>query len=325
MAEIGHVFDYDDQFFRMVTTGLAKTMSKHVRWINRFEGENPGEIEMRRVFLPFYTSLTGEENFVLDLFVDDIVDERVTMNTDQYQRGTITLNGISTKSDELANPNEYLSKKETINDTIRKVISKVKAVPVTINYDIEIQLATANEVDKVTQKLINIFYNYQFYNYDYYGIKIDAFFGLPDDKGIEIQRELSMDNDRKKKITFSLEVQTYYPIFDIDTDDLMVCVNDNAYDWETIGISKPSLNFTDSLKNLNSDYGQIAYSGNDDSFEEGKTGIRKVYWYNMYREMEQYKTRNQDPNYNPSQWNKEDFPGVDAGQSNKNNDENDLD
>ena len=328
MSEIGHVFDFDDQFFRMITVSLAKTLSKRVRWINRFTPNNSNESGFIRVFLPFQTSLTGDETFVLDAFVDDIVDKRVSTNTDQYQRGRITFTGFNSRSDEFANPNQYLSKKETINSTLRKIISKVKAVPVTVNYDIEIQLATSNEIDKVSQKLMNVFYNYQFLNFDYYGLKLDAFFNLPDDKSIEIPRDIDMDSDRKLKLTFSLEVQTYYPIFMIDSDDLIVCDNDDEIDWEYLDIPKPTLEYKQSLKNLNQIYGQTALSGGSHEDEnnevvEGKTEIRKVYWYNMYREMEKYVNRNSDPNYKPSQWNKEDFDGVDPGQSIKN--DNDLD
>ena len=322
MSEIGHEYDFDDQFFRMITVSLAKTLSKRIRWINRFSSED-GKTGFRRFFLPFITSLTGDERFVLDAFVDDIVDERVTLNTDQFQRGTIIFTGYNTRSDEFANPNQYLSKKEKINDTVKKIISKVKAVPVSINFDIEIQLATSNEVDKVSQKLMNVFYNYQFFNYDYYGLKMDAFFNLPDDKTIEIGREIDMDSDRKKKITFNLEVQTYYPIFMIDGDDLIVCDNDDDINWEYLEIQQPTLNYEESLKGLNESYNQTAFSGgtpHDENNEniEGMTGIRPVYWYNMYREMEKYENRVQDPNYNPSNWNKEDFDGVDPGQSSRN-------
>jgi len=328
MSDIGHIYDFDDQFFRMVVVGLANTLSKQIRWINKFEPENEDETGYIRVFLPFYTSMTGEERFVFDAFVDDVVDKRVTLNTDQLQRGMIEFKGFTTNTDQLANPNQYLAKKETINSTIRNIISKVKAVPVTLNFDIQIQMATSNEIDKVSKKLLTILYNYFFFNIDYYGIKIDSFFELPDDKTIEIQRELNMENDRKKKITFSLDVHTYFPIFDIETDDLMVCDNDDAIDWDELNIPRPTLNFNESIRNLNETYGQIALSGGsitDDNniTEEGKTEIRKVYWYNMYREFDNYKKKNQDPSYNPSQWNKEDFDGVDPGKSSRNN--NDLD
>jgi len=345
MNEIGHEYDFDDQFFRMVTISLANILSKNIRWINKFEPENENETGFKRVFLPFYTSLTGEERFVFDAFIDDIVDKRVSMNTDQLQRGMIEFKGFTTNTDQLANPNQYLSKKVKINSTIKKIISKVKAVPVTLNFDIQIQLATVNEIDKVSQKLLTVFYNYFFFNFDYYGLKIDAFFPLPDDKQIEIQRELNLENDRKKKITFSLDVNTYFPIFDIDIDDLMICDNDDSINWDELDIPRPTIDFNESLKKLNETYGQVAYSGsiggydedgnpsvtgeydkngnyigNDGKTIEGKTQIKKVYWYNMYRELDKYKSNNQDVNYNPSQWNKEDFDGVDPGESSRNND-----
>ena len=328
MSEIGYEFDFDDNFFRAISISLANTLSKQIRWINKFEPENENESGYMRVFLPFYTSLTGDERFVFDAFIDDIVDKRVSMNTDQLQRGMIEFKGFSTNTDQLVNPNQYLAKKTNINSTIRTIISKVKAVPVTLNFDVKIQLATSSELDKVSQKLLTVLYNFMFFNIDYYGIKLDAYFSLPDDKTIEIQRELNMENDRKKFITFSIDVNTYYPIFDIETDDLIVCDNDDQLDWDELGIKRPSLDLSQSVKNLNETYGQMALSGgtnyNENYFnEEGKTLIRKVYWSNMYRQMNDYKSKDDDPNYNPSQWKKEDFDGVDAGKSSRNN--NDID
>jgi len=322
MKEIGHVYDFDDQFFRMVTVSLANTLSKRVRWINKYTPENDNETGYKRVFLPFYTSLTGDERFVFDAFIDDIVDKRVSMNTDQYQRGHITLNSISSNSEEFSNPNQYLAQKETINGVIKKIISKVKAVPITLTYDVTIQLATANEIDKVTQKLMNTFFNYQFFNFDYYGIKIDAQFILPDDKGFEFIRDVDMQSDRKRKMTFTLEIKTNFPIFMIDSDDLIVCDNDGDFDWDKIGVPRPTLDFKDSLKRYNEGFGQTAYVGGDVKDEnnktiEGKTEIRKVYWYNLYREMDKYKYKDNNPDWKPEHWDKEDFDGIEPGKSKK--------
>jgi hypothetical protein len=327
MSNIGIHHDYDDQFFRMITISVAKTLSRNIRLINKFEPEDETKTGMYRFFLPFYTSLTGSERFVLDAFVDDVVDKRVNVNTDQHQRGSIIFTGFNSRSDESANPNQYLSKKEEINGTIRKVISKVKSVPVTVNFDIEIQLATMNEIDKVSQKLMNIFYNYQFFNFDYYGLKVDAFFNLPDDKSIEIQREIAMDTDKKKFIKFSIEVQSYYPIFMIDSDDLYVCDNDDDINWDNLEIPRPSLNYNKSIRNYNEAYGQTTNSGgttlDENLHVEGMTEIRRVYWTNMYKELQDF-TKEKDSDWEPEQWNKEDFDGVDPGKSSKQND-NDLD
>ena len=118
-------FDFTDQFFRMVTIGLAKTLSKKIRWINKFTPLNDNETGFKRTTVPFYTSLTGDERFVLDAFVDDIADKRVTMNTDQFQRGVITFTGFNTRSDEFSNPNQYLAQKKNVNGILKNIINHI--------------------------------------------------------------------------------------------------------------------------------------------------------------------------------------------------------
>lgn len=295
---IDHVPDYDNQFFRCVTISLTKTISRQLRWINRFEPTDEYPTGRIRVVLPFYTSLTGEERFIFDLFVDDTVDKRVTMNTDQLQRGSVTLTSFGSRSDEFANPNQYLSQKGKVNDQLRRVVSKVKAVPMNLNFDIDIQLSTDNEVDKCSQRILDLLYNYMFFNFDYYGIKIDAVLTLPDDKTIEIPREIQdLTGDRKRHIKFALTVRTYYPIFKILTDDLEVCDNDENIDWNSIGIPRPTMDFLASLKNYNAAYGQMGYKGGmmsgstsgDTSYTsainvpEGITEIKRVYWKSYFQ------------------------------------------
>ena len=316
-------FDFDDQYFRSITVALARTLNKSIRWINYFEPLNDTDTGRQRVLIPFYTSLTGDERFVFDAFVDDVADKRVNMNTDQYQRGIITLTSFGSRSDEYANPNQYLSQKTDINGTMRRIISKVKAVPMNLTYDIEIQLATVNEVDKCSQKIMNFLYNYMFFNIDYFGIKLDVILKLPDDKTIEIVREVSMDSERKKTIKFSLDVHSYYPLFRIDADDLVTCDNDSDFDWGYLGVPRPSLDFEKSLKNYSDAFGTALPEG------YGKTGknknrnqpstIKRVYYQTFYNELERMNNVNNERNINldPSHWNKETFniSPVQPGQS----------
>ena len=291
--------DFDNQFFRMVTVALATTISRRVRWISRFTPTNDFPTGKRRVILPFYTSLTGEERFGLDAFIDDIAGTRVALNTDQFQRGDVILTNFGPRSEEFANPNQYLSKKCYINDNLKKIVSKVKAVPMNMNYDIEIKLASEIEVDKCGQKILDLIHNYYFFNFDYYGLKIDAVLVLPDDKTIEIPREiLDLNASREKKIKFSLTIRTYYPIFRITTDDLEVCDNDGDIDWDKLDVPRPTTNFLESLKNYNASYGQMGYRGGTltgvtykdgttgttiDMTPEGLTEIKKVYYKAFYQ------------------------------------------
>lgn len=243
-------YNYNDSFPRMVSLGLMKTLTRCVTWINYFSDRK------NRVSVPFYLSTTGDDSFLLDAFVDDVVDKRVELNTDQIPRGIVTFNGVSASIDEMANPNQYLSKQAELNGDFREIVMKVKSVPMTLNYDIAITVMTEIDTFKVIEKIYNMLYNYAFFNIDYFGIKLDAVFNLPDESEIKIEREVNLDTDAKKEVKFSIVVDTYYPIFQEDTDDYIICDNDDSEElkmyWEKGCKKKPTLDNTlSSIKRVN--------------------------------------------------------------------------
>ena len=256
---IGEQRNFDDSYFRMVGVSLTKTLTRCMTWINYFHDKKI------RVYVPFYISMAGSDRFVLDAFVDDIVDARIELNTDQIPRGTITFNNFTTVTSEFANPNTYLAKKSVINGEMKSFIQKTKGIPVTINYDVDIVLMTEIDVYKCSEKILNMLFNYMFFNIDYFGLKIDAVFALPDDKTIEIVREQNLDSENKKHIKFSLSVQTYYPSFFIDTDDYIICDNDDEIDWSRMCKKRPS-----------------------DIDPKTLSMVRPVYWKNWIWDMEYY-------------------------------------
>lgn len=246
-------YNYDDNFVRMTTIALCKVFGTKIRWINRYSSG-----KKIRVLLPFYTSFAGQERFMLDAFVDDTASTRVELNTDQKQRGIITFKGGSQRDDEFANPNEYLAKETKINNEFKSVVSRVRAVPISLNYDIQIRLDNEWEIDICYTKVMDVLHNYRFFYISYFGLKIDAFFKLPTDTGIEIPREINISSENIITMKFALEVVTYYPVFTVQTDDYEICDNDDEIDWKFIGIDKPD--------------------GSDIPNSMG--GLKRVYWYN---------------------------------------------
>jgi hypothetical protein len=224
----------------MVGVSLIKTLTNTITWINHFSDKKI------RVVVPFYLSLAGNDRFVLDAFIDDISGSRMELNADQIPRGVVSFKSFSSDTSQFANPNEYLKNKRVIDGKLKTLIQKTKAVPVSLDYDIEIVLNSEIDTLKASEKLLNTLFNYMFFSIDYYGIKIDAVFNLPDDKEISIVREQTMESDQKKFIKFSLKVNTYYPIFMIendryiDVDDFTVCDNDDEIDWTRMYKKKPS-------------------------------------------------------------------------------------
>jgi hypothetical protein len=209
---IGERFNFEDVFFRDLTVCVLDTLEGQVKWINRFTS---GDV---RVEVPFYYSLTGDERFLLDSFSDDIVSENrfVELNTDMIPRGHLTMTGFNIKSDEFANPNVWLRMVVENEVEIRKVIAKVRAVPITVNYDLEILLSSEIDTFKCSQAIMDTLWLYKFMYFEYNFMNIDAVILMPDTNQIEMSREKNLTSDNNIKMKVSFTVETYYPAFRSD-------------------------------------------------------------------------------------------------------------
>jgi len=209
MIMIGERFNMEDVFFRDLTVCVLDTLEGQIRWVNRFSsGDFPVEV-------PFYYSLTGDERFLLDTFQDDIVSENrfIELNTDVIPRGHITMKSFNITSDEFANPNVWLRMVVENEHEIRKILAKVRAVPIVVDYDLTILLSNEIDTFKCSQAIMDTLWIYKFMYFEHNFMNIDAVMLLPDTNQIEINREKNLTSDNTIKLTVSFQVQTYYPAF----------------------------------------------------------------------------------------------------------------
>jgi hypothetical protein len=232
---IGERFNFEDVFFRDLTICVLDTLEGEISWINRFSS---GDVN---VHVPFYYSMTGDERFLLDSFTDDVVSDNryVELNTDMIPRGHLTLTGFDIRSDEFANPNVWLKMVVENKDEIRKVLTKVRAVPVSVKYDLTILLASEIDIFKCSQAIMDTLWLYRFMYFEHNFMNIDAVMLIPDSNQVEINREKNMTSDNQIKLTVSFEVQTYYPAYrkpkispDATTDKNKNYAWSNVYDYD---------------------------------------------------------------------------------------------
>jgi hypothetical protein len=232
---IGERFNFEDVFFRDLTVCVLDTLEGEIRWTNRFSSGD------KEVNVPFYYSMTGDERFLLDSFTDDVVSNNryVELNTDMIPRGHLTLTGFDIRSDEFANPNVWLKMVIENKEEIRKVLTKVRAVPVSVKYDLTILLASEIDIFKCSQAIMDTLWLYRFMYFEHNFMNIDAVMLIPDSNQVEINREKNMTSDNQIKLTVSFEVQTYYPAYrkprlDQNVDDVANKNKawSNAYDYD---------------------------------------------------------------------------------------------
>jgi hypothetical protein len=206
---IGEKFNYEDVFFRDLTVCLLDTLENQIKWVNKFTS---GDVFVN---VPIYYSMTGDERFLLDSFADDIVSESryVELNTDSIPRGHLTMTGFNIKSDEFANPNVWLRMVVENEKEIRKILTKVRAVPITVNYDLTILLSSEVDTFKCSQAIMNTLWLYKFMYFEFNFMNIDAVMILPDSNQIEMSREKNLTSDNSIKLKVSFGVETYYPAF----------------------------------------------------------------------------------------------------------------
>ena len=206
---IGERFNFEDVFFRDLTVCVLDTFEGQVRWTNRFSS---GDVPVN---VPFYYSLTGDERFLLDSFADDVVSENrfVELNTDEIPRGHLTMTGFNIKSDEFANPNVWLRMVVENEIEIRKVLAKVRAIPITVNYELTILLSSEIDTFKCAQAIMDTMWIYKFMYFEHNFMNIDAVILMPDTNQIEMSREKNLTSDNNIKLKASFEVSTYYPAF----------------------------------------------------------------------------------------------------------------
>lgn len=209
---IGEKFNYEDVFFRDLTVCVLDTLEDQIKWTNRFTS---GDYFVK---VPIYYSMTGDERFLLDSFSDDIVSDSryVELNTDTIPRGHLTMTGFNIKSDEFANPNVWLRMVVENEKEIRKVLTKVRAVPVSVTYDLTILLSSEIDSFKCSQSILNTLWIYRFMYFEFNFMNIDAVLTMPDTNQVEMSREKNLTSDNSIKLKVSFTVDTYYPAFRAD-------------------------------------------------------------------------------------------------------------
>lgn len=198
-----------DVFFRDLVVTTIATLKDVLKFENRFSNS-----EVEEVVIPVYYALTGKnQDYLLDSFSDDVLGDsrKVDMNTDIIPRAHLTLSSWRIKSDEFANPNVWLRQVKEDTEEIRKVLTKVRAIPITANFKAEILLASELDIFKASEAIMNalMFYKHMYFEHNF--MYIDAIATFPDDHEISILRESNLEDDDTTKLAFDFEVQTYFP------------------------------------------------------------------------------------------------------------------
>lgn len=205
-------FNRDDIHARAIIVGLINLLNQEIFFVNTISNT-----EQKIVEVPFYYSNTGDERFLQDYFLEwrDCVHPKfLDGNFDPIPRGVVNIEGMDINTGNLTQRWIRGNFTRLINGQLETFSAYLNSIPLDMNFNVKIQTDTMTDAFKIIQALIEVFYKVQIFNVSFKGVMVPCQVGFPENYNIEKMFEFVYPADTKIEISFSLALETYYPVFD---------------------------------------------------------------------------------------------------------------
>jgi hypothetical protein len=251
-------YNTDDVFNRVVIIGLLDLLNNKLKY-NQIWDNNVVE----EVVVPFmYDFGTSDERFAQDNYAyfgtTCFNEKKITGKFDMCPRGAIKYTGSAIDSGNITNRFIKGNFLKNENGRLTSYTAFMYSIPLTFNFECEMWIDTMLTAFKIEQALREAFYKNKSYYVLYRGMKISCCAGFPESSTTEKTVSYSFDAERQIKMTFSLAVEAYQPVFDettaIETSNR---IERFAYDVELPSNRKENSGVLSSIKILDSYDGMI--------------------------------------------------------------------
>jgi len=206
-----HKYNTDDVLMRAVIIGLINEMNEKIFITNIIS-----DSETKRINIPFYYAFSGDERFWQDYIQNwsDCIPNFIEGNYDRIPRGSLQLSGMNIVSANMTSRyvRGYFVREE--EGTLKRYSSYINSIPMSFQFDVKILVDSTIDSFKITQELIKIFYKTMVFRVNYGGTVIPSQAGFPESYTNDKQFEYSFEDQTRTTVSFTLEVETYFPIFD---------------------------------------------------------------------------------------------------------------
>ena len=209
---------------RAVIAGILNILNNKISYEQVWSND-----DIEQVKIPWFYNMSGDERFMQDFYTHYahcLPPKPVDGNFDMIPRGIVTYMGSTVDSARTTSRFVQGNFLKEVNGQLQTYRSFLYYIPLNMNFDCELWLDTQITSLKIEQLIREIFYKtITFYVY-YKGMRVGCTVGFPEDLTLEknIQYSFETANTTVPKIKFTLQVETYQPVFDPTTE-----VNANSY------------------------------------------------------------------------------------------------
>ena len=211
-------YNTDDVFLRGVIMGLIRSFNDKLTYIQVNDKQ-----EVLEVFVPFFYSMTGDESFLQDFFIEYkecLTDKPIAEgNYDVLPRGIVTMQSSEINTGSLGNKFTRMTySKESLEGEMKTYSSYTNSVPLNLSFNVAMKVDTMLDAFKIYQSVISTFYKTYTYSFEYQGFRIPVQVGFPESYEINKQLEFSYASNDYIQFNFSVAMETYFPEKDLSTE-----------------------------------------------------------------------------------------------------------
>lgn len=214
MSQFNNTYNYHDSKIRSIIIAVLGEFQNKIK-IRQYTDNNEYTIHA----IPFYYSLTGAEDFLLDHFMSTdysaLSNNEIDNNYEIIPRGIITMTSLDIDSGSLMNRHVRVEIPKKVDETTYKMYSyETMIIPLNLSFDVKVICNSNIEMLKITEVLISEMYKVNNFYVDFGGYHVRGSMNLPESFDREQLFEFSFTDKKVYDIAFSVEVQTSFPVFD---------------------------------------------------------------------------------------------------------------
>jgi len=212
-------YNVDDVFLRNVIVGLLRSLNERLTYTQINDKQ-----EILNVYVPFLYSMSGDESFLKDYYLDyfDCDDEQpfADGNYDVIPRGIVNLSNVNIDPNALTNGFIRTTyNKESTEGEMKALSAYTNFIPLILSFDITLRTDTLLDTFKLFQSIIQTFYKVYSFNVEFGGMPIPVQVGFPEDYPNDKQLEFTYGSTQKFIETkFNIIIETYFPQKDLETE-----------------------------------------------------------------------------------------------------------
>ncbi|HRW20832.1 MAG TPA: hypothetical protein P5509_02555 [Bacteroidales bacterium] len=225
-------YNRDNIHARAVIVGLINLLNQEVFIINTHSNERQDIVEV-----PFYYSNAGDERFMQDYFIewrDCVHPKYLDGNFDPIPRGVVQLTDATLNTGSFTQRWIRGNFNRIVDGKIETYNAYINSLPIDMNFDVIVQVDTMTEAFKIQQAILEVFYRTQIFNTTFNGLMIPCQVGFPESYPINKTFEFTYPTDTKIEITFSLVLETYFPVIDepnLGSNKAVNSANNKINEW----------------------------------------------------------------------------------------------